>query len=414
MKIKLWLIKYGTAVLTLLLLGSTGRTQSRNAYNDSVLLAKNFPLLDRLQNNKALHSLLEKNALFQKVSQAQCARIEQALKSCDHTSCYTSGLQWTKDEITSISNEIVRLYDQQKAVRQLIASLKASNAYALYDTLPDTAFLARVWKDAADGINRIFDVYVEGEAPRYAKIDSISFQKGDTAFKRQVRHILRDIRQGNCKGVFEGNIQAALAVMAINERDEAARYEPLHEGMNKEPYEKIKSTAFENYRYSAILVPGLGPEDPAVLLDPQGARRCEEGVKRWQQGLAPFIIVSGGNVHPFKTPYNEAVEMKKYIVEVLKVPADVVFIEPHARHTTTNLRNAARMIYRFGMPVHMPVLIVTDESQSSYITGRMERTALRDLGYLPYQNLKKLSAVETAFYPVRTVLHADPSDPLDP
>jgi len=412
---KTWFKKSGVVVCILLFFGISIKAQRGNSFSDSVLVAKNFPLLDRLQNDKALLKVLEKNNLFQKLSQKQCARINLALQSCDSTPCLASGLQWTADEVASISDALVKLYNQQSGIRQLVSSLKKSNTYSLYDSLPDTAFLARVWKDAAAGINRVFDIYVEGEAPRYANIDSISFKRGDTAFNRQVKLVLREMSSKNCKGVFvENNLQAALAILAINERDEAARYEPLQAGINIEPYAKIKTTDFRKYRYSAILIPGLGPEDPAVLLDPKGAHRCEEGVKRWQQGLAPFIIVSGGNVHPFKTPYNEAEEMKKYIVDVLKVPADVVFIEPHARHTTTNLRNAARMVYRFGMPVQMPLLIVTDENQSSYITGRMERTALRDLGYLPFQNLKKISAVETAYYPIRTVLHADPTDPLDP
>lgn len=407
-------IKPLSGFLLLCMLGGAARAQ-HTAYTDSVLVARNFPLLDRLQNNAELQELVHKNKVFRREARAQCRKIEEALEQCGSAPCYAAGLQWAAPAVAAIGKELVKLYERKKAVRCLVADLRTQNAYALYDSLPDTALLTRAWKDAAAGLNRIFDVYVEGVAPRYAKIDSISFNKNDVAFHRQVRALVQDSWSNNGKRLFfETPLAAALDVLALNGRDEAARYEPLHEGLNKAPFEKISTTDFSAYRYSAILVPGLGPEDPAVVLDPQGAKRCEEGVKRWRQGLAPFIVVSGGNVHPFKTPYNEAVEMKKYIVEVLKVPAGVVFIEPHARHTTTNLRNTARMIYRFGIPADKPVLIVTDESQSSYIAGRMEKTALRDLGYLPYQKLKKLSATETEFYPVRTALHADPFDPLDP
>ncbi|HUM65452.1 MAG TPA: ElyC/SanA/YdcF family protein, partial [Chitinophagaceae bacterium] len=113
-------------------------------------------------------------------------------------------------------------------------------------------------------------------------------------------------------------------------------------------------------------------------------------------------------------PYNEAVEMKKYIVEELGVPGELVFIEPDARHTTTNIRNTSRMIYRFGLPMNKPVLIVTDSSQAAYIAGRMRSTALRDLGYLPYQDLILLTENEVEFYPAKLSLHPDPLDPLDP
>lgn len=106
--------------------------------------------------------------------------------------------------------------------------------------------------------------------------------------------------------------------------------------------------------------------------------------------------------------------MKKYIVEQLGVPADAVFIEPHARHTTTNIRNTCRMIYDFQIPDNKPVLVVTDSSQANYIAGRMSNTSMRDLGYLPYQQLKLLNDNEVEFYPVKMAMQPDPGDPLDP
>lgn len=403
------------ALLLIALFWNEAAAQSGRQFADSVLVAKNFPLLNRLQNDKQLKALVLKNKTFRRQAQHQRQRMDQALKDCNLSSCYATGLQWTQREIETIERELVKLYNHKKAIRILTADLREQKRYALYDSLPDTAFLARAWRDAAAGINRIFNVYVKGEAPRYAKIDSISFPPGDTALARQVRTVLQANRLAERQAsFFNPSLGAALDVLALNGRDEAARYEPLFEGLNKAPYEKIKTINFSAYPYSAVLVPGLGPEDPAVVLDPQGARRCEEGVKRWRQGLAPFIVVSGGNVHPFKTPYNEAVEMKKYMVEQLKVPAEAIFIEPHARHTTTNIRNTSRMIYRFGIPADKPVLIVTDEAQSSYITGRMDKTVMRDLGYLPYQRLSKISNMESAFYPVPLALHTDPFDPLDP
>ena len=184
--------------------------------------------------------------------------------------------------------------------------------------------------------------------------------------------------------------------------------------MNAKPFSKIKTINWDKYQYSLILIPGLGPEEEGVKLDSGAIARCKSGVERFRKGLAPFIVVSGGNVHPFQTPYNEAVEMKKYLIEELNVPEDVVFIEPDARHTTTNLRNASRIIYHFGIPANKPVLIVTDKSQSSYINSGMAKTSMRDLGYLPYKNLKKISETETEFYPNWESMQVDPFDPLDP
>jgi uncharacterized SAM-binding protein YcdF (DUF218 family) len=33
------------------------------------------------------------------------------------------------------------------------------------------------------------------------------------------------------------------------------------------------------------------------------------------------------------------------MVEKLHVPANAILVEPHARHTTTNMRNTARLIF---------------------------------------------------------------------
>jgi hypothetical protein len=293
--------------------------------------------------------------------------------------------------------------------------LRRQHYYPLYEKDPDTALLRKAWVDAALGMNKVFAVYVRGEKPRYAKIDSISFAPGDTVFKHEVRALLHNqLTNENNRLFYAYRLHSAFQVLHVNGRNEAMNYEPLNDGQNREPYFGIKMTDFGKYPYSLILVPGLGPEIPGLALDPGGAKRCEEAVARFKKGLAPFIVVSGGNVHPFRTPYNEAVEMKKYIVETLGVPAEVVLIEPHARHTTTNIRNTSRIIYRFDIPAAKPVLIVTDSSQANYIAGRMSITALKDLGYLPYRQLKLLNDHEVEFYPVQQSLQPDPLDPLDP
>ena len=77
----------------------------------------------------------------------------------------------------------------------------------------------------------------------------------------------------------------------------------------------------------------------------------------YRQHQAPFIIVSGGRVHPYHTPYNEAFEMKKYLMDVWQIPESAIIIEPHARHTTTNFRNAARIMFRNGFPVTLSKIL---------------------------------------------------------
>lgn len=361
---------------------------------DSILIAKNFPILQKLRERSDLRTVILKDKVFKQVKDQQRKRIAEALSTCPTVSCYAEAIKWTATEISLIADELVRINPLKK----------------------DTAMLRKSWTTAASGINRIFDVYISSKAPRYAKIDSISFKRGDTTLHNAVYNLLS--KQVNTRDrqqlFFEQVLYTSIAILRLNGRDEASRYEPLQAGLNEAPFRRSKQVDWSAFPYSIILVPGLGPEKSGVALDPNGAKRCDEAVIRYKKGLAPFIVVSGGQVHPFRTPFNEAVEMKRYLVEKAGIPEDVVFIEPHARHTTTNIRNASRMLYRFGMPVNKPVLIVTDTSQSKYIVERMDKIAIRDLGYVPFKNIQVVSPEESSFYPLEQCLEPDPLDPLDP
>ncbi|RYY29991.1 MAG: YdcF family protein, partial [Chitinophagaceae bacterium] len=178
-------------------------------------------------------------------------------------------------------------------------------------------------------------------------------------------------------------------------------------------FKQAAKTDWKKYPATAMLVPGLGPQRADIRLDPGAARRCELAANRFKKGEAPFIIVSGGHVHPPQTPYNEAIEMRKYLVNELKIPASAVIIEPHARHTITNIRNAARLIYLFGMPADKPVKIVSDDLQSAYIF-MLKGRFMTELGYLPYKGLNRDPTGAPLFYPDLSCFKRNPYDPLDP
>ena len=382
---------------------------------DSIMTHKNFPLLSLLGRNNSLRRIISKDNVLRKIEINQWKAIADALQQCKDVSCYTTPLQWDQEEIKSVGDEIIWLCNKNIKFRFIIDSLKKEGSYNLYATLPDTAFLRNAWNDAARGINYILAVYVKGQKPTYSKIDAISFETGDSLFKSEMYDSIRsELKHKRGELYFNLSLQMAMDALEMNGRDESARYEPLRNGLNQHPYTTIKNKDWKSYKYSMILVPGLGPETPGVSLDPGGAKRCEEAVRRFHKALAPFIAVSGGHVHPNKTPFCEAVEMKKYLVDKLGIPDSVVFIEPHARHTTTNIRNVSRMIFKFGIPSDMPVLIVTDSSQDNYIVKGMAKTSLRDLGYLPYEKIKQLNDKEVEFYPTKNSLQVNPLDPLDP
>lgn len=370
---------------------------------------KNFPLTEQLEDLQTTPAF---QTGMQLLTQGYAAQLQQAIQNCADRTCMTAALSLSPELIRQTGDAWVNEYARNARLKAVVSGLKKKETYYRLNTLKDTAYLRRVWESEAGNINRIFSIYIKGEMPRYPKIDSIRFGVKDKVYPKTLKDYLAEAAVDVALPATP--FRAAIRVLELNGRYEAARFEPLKEGLNHAPFQQLKKTKWSRYAYSLILVPGLGPEDPAVILDPGGARRCRDAAELYKKGLAPFIVVSGGNVHPFLTPYNEAVEMKRYLTDVMGIPETAVFIEPHARHTTTNIRNTNRMIYRFQIPANKPVLIATDASQTNYIRGNMARTAQRDLGYLPYSKMQPVGAEQTSYYPNKESLQTDAADPLDP
>lgn len=381
---------------------------------DRLLLQKNFPFLYMLET--PLKKLNPQPAVFITVR----ARLEHdaldAIKNCRSGTCYSRTLQFTDAEITSVGNELVHLVLTEASIRRLIRTLKINGLYPVFKQEPDTAYVRKLWQTETRGIAYILNTYIGGQKPLYPKIDSISFDKDDLHFTTNVGVSVEKVLDNKfrTRPFFNVPLQLALKALLLNGRDEAVRYEPMYLGENKAALKLTKKVRWDYYPYSVIMVPGLGPEQADVKLDPKGARRCDSAAVRYRERKAPFIVVSGGHVHPYKTPYCEAVEMKKYMVEKLRIPAAAIIIEPHARHTTTNLRNTNRLIFLYGIPKDKPVLIVTDAAQNNYINGGMKEKVIKELGYTPFTTIKKISGTETEYVPSAVSWQHNSLDPLDP
>ena len=107
--------------------------------------------------------------------------------------------------------------------------------------------------------------------------------------------------------------------------------------------------------------------------------------------------------------------MKRFLMERLHVPENAIIMEPHARHTSTNMRNCARLIFRYGIPMEKPCLSSSNKEQSHYISGKgMENRCIEELGYPAYKNGNRISETEAEFYPLVSSLQIDFDEPLDP
>lgn len=396
---------------------SVDTTGNAAVSRDAVMKNKLFYFLSVVRSDAKVSTAIEKSSVLKEISDAQLNRTVRSLQQCKTGRCYAEIIRWRDDEIASAGDELLKLLKNKKTRSRIINKLKASRHYNLYHELSDTSFIRTVWENNAHGINRIFDVYLGGHPPkRYARIDSISYRQDDPVFTAKADSALIAVTariRNKSVPFFLLPLEASLAILYINGRDEAARYEPLTAGYNAPPFEKAKHTDWSSYKYSVLLVPGSGPQEPGIRMTEKGMERCRMAAERFKKGLAPFIIVSGGHVYPFRTPICEAVEMRNYMIKELGLPQEAVIIEPHARHTTTNLRNAIRLIYKFEMPETKPGLVITDAAQVNMIKNLAPR-CIRELGYVPYKSVHVLNENEVEFIPSVQAFQINPEDALDP
>lgn len=380
--------------------------------------SKNYYLLTLFNEIPAVHQLLINDPLLAKLTESKRARITASVKDCGKDlGCYIKAVKFSEEEIRQVGSRLGTLYQEGNELSGLVGKeLIPSGCYQLYAGLEKKEMLVRAWEQDAKAVNYTIDIYAAGRKPGYAQIDSIAFNIKDLAYAEMValNSTLAFRRTASNALFYEPALIFALQSLEINERNRASDYEPMTEGVNKTAFEYSKKVKWDQYKYTLILVPGEGPEENGTELSGGGMLRCRLAALQYAQGVAPFIMVSGGCVHPFKTKYNEAEEMKKFLIHILHIPEYAILMEPHARHTTTNLRNCARLIFRMGFPMEKPAITSTARSQSAYITGAMQERCQKELGYIPYKNGKRLSDTEAEFYPLSNSLQIDFDEPMDP
>ena len=193
-----------------------------------------------------------------------------------------------------------------------------------------------------------------------------------------------------------------------------------HEGisLSRENQDVIDSDALRaraDTPYDLLIVPGYTPDDadkPLPRVHPVAASRLDEAVALYREGKAKLVLVTGGNVRPAGTPYNEALTMKAYLLERGLSEAAIV-VEPCARHSTTNLRNAGRFMLKYHLRT---ALVVTSRDQAFYFAnGRLSSFEIRSRAELGYMvgSLKNRTSTTLEFAPNEGVLRRG-SDPEDP
>ena len=373
---------------------------------------KNFYLLSLLQRDREVRKLISRNRALKKLSRDKLQALSTSFK-CNDVACFDRLLRFSGPTIKMVATELEALA-RRPEFKMLASDMRRSGAFIRYSRQSDPEMLSAAWKDAANGTNRLLSIYCLGNNPLYKDIDKVSFDVSKEEYPKLLKAKVTEIKLAKDPLFFEPTLTFALKLLEANRRDEASRYEPLEEGENKTPLDDMKNIRWSDYPYSFILVLGSGPGDSAKL-SKIGAKRADQAAQLFLAHKAPVILFSGGHVHPMQTPFCEAIEMKKYVMEKYQIPEKSILVDPYARHTTTNFRNAARLVFRYGIPADLNALVTSSTDHIAVITkdGFRVRCAT-ELGYFPVESITQISPIAAQFKPSIASLFFDANDPLDP
>lgn len=351
--------------------------------------------------------------LLQTLPIAKELETDGSLTSVQHT--YQPGNLLTTTEIKQVGDALEQLLQRYPVqATQLTTEMRRSGIFELYAKSEDKEFVRKAWENTADAINYIINGYVAGKGLRYPVIDSAFANVLSPAYKEAVQTLAANVKKEQGKLFFQPAMKMALGVLRLGKRTEAIKYEPLEQTLNKQTIATFSATTWKDYPYPVMLVLGASPSG-AEAISEMAKSRCVIAAKLYKQKLAPYIIVSGGHVRPPGTPYAEAIEMKRYLVDELKIPAHAILVDPYARHTTTNVRNAVRIMWRTGIPVDKRMMCVSDTWHLLYVSSPMfVQRCQTELGYTPMNKVKQEDTSYLTFVPDLTSLYADPHEPLDP
>ncbi len=138
----------------------------------------------------------------------------------------------------------------------------------------------------------------------------------------------------------------------------------------------------EHPTYDCVIIPGIPFNEPAW--DKVMLMRVTWAVYLYQKGIVKNIIMSGAAVY---TPFKESVIMREYAL-ALGIPAENVFIEDKAEHSTENLWYGYQLAKSLGFNT---IALASDPFQTKMLR-KFARKQQLEVGYLPviFEILKTL------------------------
>jgi DUF218 domain len=394
-------------------------SEYRRVSSGSIVQDKNFYVLSLLQQDTEIRAELSAATPLAAISKRMENQADVAAAKATAQATARSMIFSDTDIALARSALLVR-FPKSPALQALVTNhLRPSGTYQRLIGRSDAEMLGDAWSEAARGINHVIEQFTSGTHIRYEEIDSPSYDVHSPAYQKMIVDARNDATRRNRKVpnalFFEPVLNFALRLLTINHRDEPARHEPLATGENRAAMEAMRHTVWSAYPYASLLVHGIGPETPGIAISQGSQKNSAAAAALYRKKMAPFIIVSGGYVHPKQTIFSEAVEMKRELLLVYGIPESAILIEPQARHTTTNVRNAVRILFAGGVPPDRPSLsVASKEHIDSILSEQFMKRCENELGYQPARYGKRISDVAAEFLPSLDSMQIDPRDPLDP
>lgn len=400
--------------LCMLVLRFNVSNKSKALTVEELVMQKNYPLTFLLKQHGLDEQLTKESKDLTHILSVRKANFN-GVKAAKDFQSFIKVFKWSTEEADQLKQSLGEFWDRSPKFKNIVEKeLFITKKYGQpTGSLKD--YMLKALEQDIYAVNYAIDVYGAGKKPNYPKIDSISFDTSSVKFLELIQLVHEDISKEfdrTSSYLFSPAI-AALRLLEVNERWDAALLEPLTEGENKLAITAIAHTDFSKYKYSSLIVLGSGPSAYNQKLSPKSMLRCRNAARNYLAKLVPFIIVSGGRVHPYKTEYIEALEMKKYLMHVLNIPESSIIIEPHARHTTTNMRNVGRMLFDYKFPTDQFAVINSHEENLNMVM-RMANRCKKELGYVPYELGNRVNIELLEFKPTIDVYTVDRDEPLDP
>ena len=393
-------------------LQSDSKVKDRNFYW-TTLIEKSTSVRSLIENDKSLSAFLitAKNRLSTIATQSNVTAAQ-----------YADALKFSNEEKTAISVAIKNVVanNGNTFISFSNAHIGPSGVFNRYQDITDVSRLNQlIVEKILIGINQIIDTYVAGINPKYPDLDRVSYDVNSDQYRMLLKNLVSQLNSTKDQSTlfYQPFLNFALKVMELNKRGEAGYFEPLKDGENAPAYQSIQSINWNNYSYSMLVVLGDAPNSSGDLpnISKGGMERCDYAVTLFNKGVAPLIVFTGGNVAPFQSEYFEAIEMKKYVMNKYGIPSNKILVDPHARHTTTNMRNVGRLAFEYGIPIDKKALLSTTKDQCDYVASKDFTTrSMTEMGHIPILIGNRISDRDLEFTPLIKVLHLDSSDPLDP